>query len=329
MRTDAPHPDLPDGSRPRPHPAAPRPAAIGRGSDRIAQIDPDDVDPRHLRIGDATEIITRPWNPRRTRYAWLIGAGAALVMAGVVTIAAPAETPPPSAAVLHADAVGIETAIGAAAAAARSRVDALAGTPVLRAAVLTDAATLHDLVTSEIQLATAPGEMLVIDQLRGDQRATLLRLPATAPPLAPIAAGELRLEPGIAGGLAVVAAAPIAPYATGAGGKKSRTAAATISGVIAISVPVDLSLAISRLHQHAVEATLIGAGQPIALMPRAGAGGTAIDVEVRPASATATALGLRVTPPATGAAWKNPLRFTCCGLSLAMLLVFVGWRRFA
>jgi hypothetical protein len=301
---------------------------MGRGTDRITPIGGDDIDPRHLRVGDETLIITRPWNPQRTRYAWLIGAGAALAMAGIVTVAAPAGTPPPSAAVLHSAAVGIETAIDAASAAVRSRVNALAGTPVLSAAVLTDAATLHDLVTSEIQLSTAPGEILVIDQLRGDQRSTLLQLPATAPPLAPINPGELRLAPGAGGGLAVVAAATIAPYASPGASKKARAAAANVSGVIALSVPVDLSLAIDRLRQHAVAVTLTGADQPIPLIASAAGGGSPIAVEVRPATASTPALGLRVTPPSTGAAWKNPLRFTCCALSLAMLLVFAGWRRF-
>lgn len=318
-----PRVDLPEASGPRPQQQAPSQPRFARGSDHVVRLDPhdpiDEIDPRHLEIGEATQIIARPRAPRRARYAWLISAGAAFAAAGIVTIAAPAPAPPPSTAVLTADAAAIATAIDATAMAARDRITAVAEMPVLRAAVLTDAATVHDLVTSEIQLAPGPGEMLVIDQLRGDQRTTLLHLPATAPPIAPLAAGELRLAPGIDGGLALIVAAPIAPYADDA----------KVSGAIAIAVPVDLELAVSRLPRHAAEATLTGAGQPITLVARpAGVDGAApIDVDVHPTSGTSPALHLRVIPPASGAPWKNPLRLACCGLGVAMLLGFAIWRR--
>jgi hypothetical protein len=68
---------------------------------------------------------------------------------------------------------------------AQLRVDALARTPMLRAAIETDGATILDMVRTEGLFELVPGETIEIYQRRGESLHSHVRLPATNPPVPP------------------------------------------------------------------------------------------------------------------------------------------------
>jgi serine/threonine protein kinase len=152
--------------------------------------------------------------------------------------------------------------------AAHLRADAVASTPMLRAAIETDAATLRDMAGQDFLFTPKTGEVLEVFQLREPGVQSLLRIPATARAIAPITGNETRIE---AAGeqLTVVASAPIA------------TQQATIGGALAIAVPVELGPIKERVAAHAARATLVGFASPITLAGTSSSGaGTPVSIPV-------------------------------------------------
>ena len=134
----------------------------------------------------------------------------------------------------------------------KDRAEGFAGTPVLEAGILTDAATVADIVKTEYRLKTRPGETLELFQVRGDNIASLVRVPPDARPIAFLVHRRTRLEN--RNGLAVVVSAEVAPY--------NNTA--ELSGQLAVAVTVPL--AELRLSQFALDASLVNGGAPIPLV---------------------------------------------------------------
>jgi hypothetical protein len=119
-------------------------------------------------------------------------------------------------------------------------------------------------------------------------------------------------------GLAVVVTAEVAPYNN----------ATDLSGELAVAVSFDagkLSLA-----KHVVEATVVGAGAPIVLVPRRGSGGSAVTVPVPLDDKWRLGqLALHAVPVLTArhASWVLPLRSISLVLGAALLCTFfVAWR---
>ena len=193
------------------------------------------------------------------------------------------------------------------------RADGIATTPMLRAAIDTDAATLKDLTTTEMMLTAEKGESLEIFQLRGDTAATLVRIPKTAAPL-PTLRGRGTQISSDGDGVTLVVSAPISGYR------------AAVAGGIAIATPVDLTSIRRALDDHSVHAALTGLGSELVL---AGARGdpraNAVELPV-PSSAQWGIRGatLSAAPkPATGLTWAWQARTMSGGLAGLLLLGFV------
>jgi serine/threonine protein kinase len=149
-------------------------------------------EPHHVRI--LTPMVAR--RPR----GWLWGAVALLVCAGAGTwFATRSRSPsPPAAAAAPASTPVVATAapddqaraaeqladsLDSLAGAAELRAQGFSTSPMLRAAIETDAATLEDLAREGNLFAVQSGETLEIVQLRDGRATTLLRLPAGALPV--------------------------------------------------------------------------------------------------------------------------------------------------
>jgi hypothetical protein len=258
---------------------------------------------------------------RRANLVWLVGAIGALVAAGAVSfVAQRSDRTTPVAVEMEAE--RIASSIDLSAKSAHVQADGVAKTPMVRAAIETDAATMNDVAKNEIHLALNPGETLEVFQVRGESATTLFRWPASATPLRPVSGHGTRLENSGKSSLDVVAGAPIDPQ----GERKAK-----VGGEVAMSIPVDLALTRQRLSALVVEASLAGAGQPLALIAaRAGIGETTqVSFPVQP-SADWKLPTMRLTAEIASRRprWIAPARYACVALSGMMLLLFVfGLRR--
>jgi hypothetical protein len=258
---------------------------------------------------------------RRANLVWLVGAIGALVAAGALSfVAQSSDRTTPVAVEIEAE--RIASAIDLSAKSAHVQADGVAMTPMVRAAIETDAATMNDVAKNEIHLALNPGETLEVFQVRGERATTLLRWPASATPLGPVPGHGTRLENSGKSSLDVVAGAPIEPQ----GERKAE-----VRGEVAMSIPVDLALTRQHLSALVVEASLVGVGQPLALVgPRVGTGET---TQVSfPVQATADwklpAMQLTAEIASRRPRWITPARYACVALSGMMLLLFAfGLRR--
>ncbi len=190
------------------------------------------------------------------------------------------------------------------------RAEGFAGTPVLEAGILTDAATVNDIVKTEYRLKTRPGETLELFQVRGETATSLVRVPANA---APITLGTKRTRVENRTGVAVVVSAEVAPY--------NNTA--EMSGQLAVAANVDLSSL--SLARTSVEANLIGAGPPIPLVGKPGTG-TPVTVAVQLDEKWGTgALAVHAIPVMTPyhPSWVLPLRYAALGLGVVFLCTFL------
>ena len=212
---------------------------------------------------------------RRYSALWLIGAVVAGAAAVGVTVAEQFTSSTADRAEIVALTAVVEriaSAFDAAASSAHIRTDGIATTPVLRAAIGTDAATLADLANTEMIFTANKGESLEIFQFRGDKPVSLLRIPKTAASLPVLKGRETKLR--IDGrDVTLLASAPSSGYE------------AKLGGGLVISTPVDLSAIRRAVEEHAIDATLTGLGAPLVL---AGAG---VSPSAAPAVPAAAATG--------------------------------------
>jgi hypothetical protein len=201
-----------------------------------------------------TEIVPRVVVARRQRAAVFLACAAAAFSVGAATFVIPRAHHVEQATkdALAADAQQLGVILHASLTQTTDRAEGFAGTPVLEAGILTDAPTVADIVKTEYRLKTRPGETLELFQVRAGDVTSLVRVPASARPIAFLADRRTRLE--YRDGLAVVVSAEVAPY--------NNTP--ELSGVLAVAVTVDLAKL--PLAKHAIEASLIHDGPPIALV---------------------------------------------------------------
>src|SRR3954469_17178078 len=111
-------------------------------------------------------------------------------------------------AAVTADVERVTAAFDASARSAHMRAEGIATTPMLRAAIETDAATLRDLANTEMVFTAETGETLEVFQVRGEQAASLLRIPKSAPALHALPGRDTRLTSD-GRGVTLAASAPI------------------------------------------------------------------------------------------------------------------------
>lgn len=258
---------------------------------------------------------TAPQPAPRRMARWLIGAALSAAIAIAVTIvdrmivdAGDRAT----AAMLAVDAERLSSALDTTARAARVRVDVIAATPMLRAAIETDAATLRDIAVHETLFTTDPGEAMEVFQRHSERAISLLRVPEGAPALPPLTGRSTQVH-NDGRSVTVLASAPLTGYVTG------------ISGGLVISRPVDLTEIRRALGEHAVRASLTGIGPGLMLVgSAAGAGDASIKLAVRSSADRSTEpAALIATPrPSAGLAWAAPTRNIASGLALLLLAGF-------
>ena len=266
-----------------------------------------------------TEVLARVvWAHRRPSALWLVGAGVAFSVATAVTVFAPQQTHTIAQTTLLAldrEAAEIGRAVDATARVAHDRAAAIAGTTMMRAAILTDAATVADMMTSEFRLELAPGEIVELYQSHDATLETLIRVPETAAAL-PRRKDDTTTIQLDSSSLRVVAGAHIERLKDGAGYDAAK------AGLFVLAVPVDLGAISRRLSEHAVDATLSESGPSVHLVRQlAVAAGELVRIPVPTRTGKLT---LTAAPRLTTARvrWVDVVRTTALAVGGAMLIAF-------
>jgi serine/threonine protein kinase len=257
-----------------------------------------------------------PARGRRGTALWLVGTLAAALTAVGVSVADQIVVGAGDRAATNALAADVEritSTFDGTARSAHMRADGIATTPMLRAAIETDAATLSDLANTEmIFTANNKGEALEVFQFRADKASSLLRIPKTVRALPPLKGRDTRLR--IEGqAVTMFASAPISGYR------------AELIGGLVISVPVDLTPIRRALEEHAVRATLTGLGSDLTLAGAGGGGDAPVKLAIPSGGEwNAGSATLVATPKrAAGLAWALPVRNMSGGLGALLLIGFV------
>ena len=266
-------------------------------------------------IASASASVEVP--ARRSAALWLVGALIAVIVAVAVSVADQMATGAEergTASALTSDAERIASVFDAAARAAQLRANGIATTPMLRAAIETDTATLTDLATSEMVFTAGPGESLEVFRINNAKPVSLLRIPKSAQALPPPSNRDTRFRSdGL--GVTLAASSPISGYREG------------LAGGIVIAAPVDLAAVRRALDEHTAGASLIGLGSELMLVDhRGGAGGPPVELTVPSMGAwTAGAAKLIATPKrAPGLSWAAPARYAAGGLAVLLLIGFAA-----
>ncbi len=207
----------------------------------------------------AQTIGLRPPAPhRRSRWVWLVAAllvgGAGVGSMFIPRPAGQAPTNQPTMTALTGDADRLAQAFDGAAAAAHARAAGIAGSPMLRAAIETDSATLQDMAGGDFLFTPNKGEVLEIFQIQpGGAIASMLRIPAGAAPMKPISGEDIRVVI-VGDAVRLIASAPVARRD------------GQIGGAAAIGQEIELVQTKRSLEQHALAAKLVGLSSPLALV---------------------------------------------------------------
>ncbi|HEU5055991.1 MAG TPA: serine/threonine-protein kinase, partial [Kofleriaceae bacterium] len=292
----------------------------------------DELFPPHTRDGalpgvevlsdlEYAEIVEirppRPWH----RAALVAAALAAAVAAATVPLAASRQASG-EAVVRQARAAAVRMAdrVSSHVRAARARAAGIASTPMLRAAVATDARTVQDMVAHEGLLAPEAGEVIELLQWRGERAASLLRLPVGAEPTAPVEPGATRID-ATADGLVVTTSAPVAPVYQDAAIEGALVLTSRFArAALAAELPAGLTRASLRGLDR--ELTLAGGSRP-------GPAGAQHRIDLPPArDRVLPPLALVVTtPPVAAGGLPLPLvRWSAGGLALAFLALYLFGR---
>jgi hypothetical protein len=318
--------------------AADRPT--GQSSGEI-ELPPPDLLPA-VSLPPVAEVVALPALPgrRSPRLSWLAAALlAAAAGAGVMYLESQTRVAAEQslAAALDADADALASLLDGEARAAQLRASGIAAMPMLRAAIETDAATLHDMAGSDFIFAPMPGEVFELFQLSDRDPASIprgalpsappaepsgspapgslrsmLRIPETGPPIPPVPGNQTRITRD-GDRIAIIAGAPVSRQRAG------------IGGAVAISVPVDLAPVHKRIAEHARSAVLVGLGEPLPLVDGAG-NGRAVTVPLPLGS------NLQAAPLALAAVVARPgvrpelriVRLGCWGLAGVLLALFAA-----
>jgi hypothetical protein len=292
-------------------------APAARRADGLGEQTPSRVSSQNaagLMSGMNSVVVQMP--AHRSPVLWLVGAAVAGMIAAAVSIGdqmVVSTEERAAASALTADAERVGSVFDASARSAHMRADGIATTPMLRAAIETDAATLSDLASTEMVFTAGKGEALEVFQFTGGHQKTLLRIPKSTSGLQPLKGRDTRIRSD-GRNVMLLASAPISGYRAGVGG-----------GVV-LSTPIDVGSLQHALAEHSAAATLTGLGGDLVLVePSAAGGGTPVKLAV-PSSGDWNAGGamLVATPKrAPGLAWAGKARIMSGGLSGLLLIGFV------
>ncbi len=267
-----------------------------------------------------TEVLARAvWTHRRPSMRWLGGAAMWFTSAIAITLCAPHSThtlAPATVVALEHQAGELGLTIDAAVRAARQRAQSVAHAPMMRAAILTDAATVADVMNNEFKFQLAPGEVVELFQIHDGQVDTLIRMPATAPALPRVADRDAAMVEIDGTGLRVIAGERVERLKSGEG-YDSRT-----TGMFMLSSPIGLEAIRQQIAAYAEDATLAEASRAIHLVHQASA--SAGHTLSLPVPTEAAKLTLTIVPDLTGhrAPWLDLARNISAVLGALMLIMF-------
>jgi len=247
-----------------------------------------------------------PQAPTKSRMfaLWL----ALAVIAGAAGLVIPMVVKPavaPTAANLEPIASLIGSTIDGEARAAQVRIDAVASSSMLRAAIATDAQTLTDMVygkDKDFVFSVKDGESFEVFQIDGDKRVSMVRVPETAAAIELLPPGKARLEARLDGLAVVVSAKVTAP-------------SSDITGEVALSVPIDLGAIKDRLAAVVDEGIVMGLAIPLVVVKSTGVRGNVVSVPIATKISDAKLSLAAIVRPATAAGSLNAVRLGAFGLA--------------
>jgi len=265
--------------------------------------------------------------PRRPSAWWLAGTTLAGLAAAGLAVAGhllDQDSDSTLTQALASDADRIAGAFEVSAHLAHARAAGIATSPVVRAAIDTDAATLSDIAEHESALAIGAGETLDVIQLRDGVTSELLHLPAAAPRIAwrterPARTAVIAM---LGATVMVVAEAPVTAAAAGSVASASRTA-----GTVTVATPVDLGAARRQLASHAVAARLRGPGLELDLVgPSPASHGTVITFPLPSVQELGALELVAVAPPPAARRWFAAAQLSAVAIA-ALFLAGYAWHR--
>jgi len=255
---------------------------------------------------EPTEVVAKPIAPPVVKRKWhfaCLAAGVALGIAGMFFVRSHPSADTIAAIETRAEMLG--TMLDGDARAAALRADAIAKSPVLRAAIATDAQTIADMARdNDITFPLERGDTIEVFQVNGGKRSLLLRLPKGARPIGtPPADGE-----------AQIAAAQ--NHVVAIANARVTTDSPDTSGELVLSRPVDLEPFVKRLSEHATGATLTGLGDAVVLIGSGSAPNITMPVPTK-TRGTLSLATVAVEATHGGIAWS-------CMIGSALLLALFG-----
>ena len=276
-------------------------------------------------VGLSPARVVELAEPRRTRLGpFLLGGALLAAAAGVAMLFAgggkPVAAPDTGAkAALRADATQLAQTIEDVARATRMRADAMAATPLLRAAIETDAATIRDMALSEHLFTPAKGDVIEVFQDRHGKGTLLLRLPDAASSSPEMPAGQAHVAR-TGSGLEVLVASQV------------TNQAGAPSGTLEIATTLDLSATGRSIAGVARDASIVGLGAPVSFAPAGAAGPgepehVAIPITLTAGLASAP-LSLEATitrpPPVKPPDRFRAARLASWGIAALLALIYAG-----
>jgi serine/threonine protein kinase len=280
-----------------------------------------EADPaRNAKLPQATMAVSLPPPKRRSPIGLLVaGIAAGIVGAGLMFADSGTSGSTTSDQAARTALDGAAEKIGALldseARAAHLRAEGIAQTPMLRAGIETDAATLEDMAGSDFLITLKKNEVLEVFQLRDGKTSSMLRIPEAASPLGPITGSEGRVQTD-GSSITIVVSTPITKQGSG------------IGGTLAISVAPDLTAIKKRVGEHALQASLLGLAQPVVLAGTATpAVGTTIKVPISTGSDVKTGelslVAVIAAVPTADAPRFRTLQYAVWGLGAILLLMYL------
>lgn len=266
-------------------------------------------------VGDTTDLLPRVVAARRNLHILLtvltLGLLAVVAVLSVKPPMTGGRVPAETSAAIEAEAKRLALVIQATLESSRTQAATMSRGTQIRAGVMTDAATVKDLVTSEIQLPTTLNQTLELVQLMDAQRTVLLRMPDGAPAIGVTHAGETRFEIDGRKELAAVVGAPIVPV----------DEKAQMLGELILSTPLDFAVTKDNLAAHATKIAISGEKWSLPIATADGASGPAQHVPVPLDGAPTLVLDVEPRVAASAAGWVLPVKIGGGVLALIFALV--------
>lgn len=266
-------------------------------------------------VGDTTDLLPRVAAARRNLHILLTVLTVGLLAVVVVLSLKPPMTAgsvsAETSSALDAEAKRLALVIKATLDSSRNQATTMSQGTQIRAGVMTDAATVKDLVTSEIQLPRTLNQTLELVQLMDAQRNVLLRMPEGAPAVGVTHAGEIRFEIDGRKELAAVVGVPIVPVDKDA----------QMLGELILSTPLDFAVTKDNLGALATRIAISGDKWSLPIAESPGTAGPAQHLPIAIDGAPKLVLDVEPRASVSAAGWVLPAKIGGGVIALILALV--------